>query len=189
MKSIENVSKKDLVRAILALEIREAFLENALAESQEEINYLRSQNRRLCRKKHQQGELEINKIILNDPKTFLVFKDGSKIMADCNEADTYSPQTGLMICLLKKMFGSNFSAFLKNFEKTVENGGDESIVVVKKPAVSKIIETKLVNKDKKPVAEKESAPSKKKQSSSARPKDKKGTSVKCCSELKEETDG
>ena len=48
---------------------------------------------------------EVRQIIYNDPATIVYWKDGSKTVVKCTENDTYSPTTGLALCVMKKVYG------------------------------------------------------------------------------------
>jgi len=48
----------------------------------------------------------INKVIFNDPATIVYWKDGTKTVVQCLKTDTYSKETGLAMCILKKLCGS-----------------------------------------------------------------------------------
>lgn len=51
-------------------------------------------------------EIYINRVIYKEPATIVFWNDGTKTVAKCHGADIYSPETGLMICCLKKIVGS-----------------------------------------------------------------------------------
>lgn len=45
----------------------------------------------------------IEKVLYNNPATIVFWTDGTKTVAKCSEFDEYSPETGLAICVLKKL--------------------------------------------------------------------------------------
>ena len=50
--------------------------------------------------------LTIEKVIYNPPATIILWNDGTKTMAKCDEEDTYDRATGFMLCVLKKKYGN-----------------------------------------------------------------------------------
>ena len=55
---------------------------------------------------------KIKKVIFNDPATIVMWSDGTKTVVKCQEGDTFDPEKGLAMCVVKKMFG------LKDFYKS-----------------------------------------------------------------------
>lgn len=49
----------------------------------------------------------IKKVYFNDPATVVLWADGTKTVVKCGEEDIYDPQTGLLMCMAKKMYGNN----------------------------------------------------------------------------------
>lgn len=49
---------------------------------------------------------EIKKVHFNDPATIVLWADGTKTVVKCGEEDIYDPQTGLLMCMAKKMYGN-----------------------------------------------------------------------------------
>jgi len=47
----------------------------------------------------------IKEIIYNDPATIVLWSDGSKTVSKCAEGDVYNYETGLAVCVLKKLVG------------------------------------------------------------------------------------
>ena len=73
-----------------------------------------------CLKKHKlpgdirfvddNGKLEqiyIKQVIYRNPATIVFWSDGSKTVCKCSGGDKYNPETGLVICILKKMCGAS----------------------------------------------------------------------------------
>lgn len=52
--------------------------------------------------------LTIRKVIYNPPATIVLWNDGTKTTAKCDEADKYNKETGLMLCILKKKYGNKW---------------------------------------------------------------------------------
>lgn len=49
----------------------------------------------------------IKKVIYSKPATIVFWSDDTKTIAKCHGDDTYSPETGLVICCLKKLIGGS----------------------------------------------------------------------------------
>lgn len=60
----------------------------------------------------------IERVIFNDPATIIYWKDGTKTVVKCQEGDTYSKETGFVMCYLKKLLG-NDNTFNKEITKWV----------------------------------------------------------------------
>lgn len=52
------------------------------------------------------GFFAIKKVHFNDPATIVLWADGTKTVVKCGEEDIYDPQTGLLMCMVKKMYGN-----------------------------------------------------------------------------------
>ena len=62
---------------------------------------------------------EIKDIIINDPATIILWKDGTKTVVKCQPVDTFDPGTGIAMAILKKLYGN--SGFYKDiFEPAIE---------------------------------------------------------------------
>jgi len=48
----------------------------------------------------------IVKVLYKDPVTVVFWSDDTKTVAKCSEEDVFSPETGLSICIMKKMLGA-----------------------------------------------------------------------------------
>lgn len=48
----------------------------------------------------------IDKVIYNDPATIVIWSDGTKTVSKTHAGDVYSPEVGLVLCVLKKLSGS-----------------------------------------------------------------------------------
>ena len=57
----------------------------------------------------------IKRVIYNDPATIILWNDGTKTIAKCQEGDTYDREKGFVIAYLKKMIGN--TTFRNEFEK------------------------------------------------------------------------
>lgn len=62
---------------------------------------------------------EIKDIIINDPATIILWKDGTKTVVKCQNEDIFDPGTGIAMAILKKLYGN--SGFYKDiFEPAIE---------------------------------------------------------------------
>ena len=52
------------------------------------------------------SEFAISKVIYNNPVTIVMWDDGTKTVCKCAPGDVYSKETGLTICILKKIIGA-----------------------------------------------------------------------------------
>ena len=50
--------------------------------------------------------LNVKKVIFNEPKTIVIWADGSKTIASCGEGDEFDPYAGFCAAVTKKVFGS-----------------------------------------------------------------------------------
>lgn len=61
----------------------------------------------------------IKRVVFNDPATIVFWKDGTKTVVKCSDGDTYSKESGLAMCFMKKMHGNDngyhrvFKEFIK----------------------------------------------------------------------------
>ena len=53
--------------------------------------------------------LEIKKVIYSGPCTIVIWADDSKTIVRCQDGDRYSKEVGLLMCLAKKVWGTNAS--------------------------------------------------------------------------------
>ena len=66
----------------------------------------------------------IKKIIVNPPKTIVLWQDGTKTVVTCGEKDHYSPRVGALLCCLKKLLGNtsrSLNDMLKEIERELNN--------------------------------------------------------------------
>lgn len=50
--------------------------------------------------------LAIEKVIFNDPATIVIWKNGDKTVVKCQPGDTYDPEKGLALCIMKRTLGN-----------------------------------------------------------------------------------
>lgn len=51
-------------------------------------------------------ELYIKRVVYSNPATVVFWSDDSKTVCKCHGGDKYNPETGLVLCMLKKMCGN-----------------------------------------------------------------------------------
>lgn len=54
----------------------------------------------------------IREVIYNDPVFIVVWSDGTRTSSKCEEGDKFNADVGLLICVLKKLMGSDFAVNL-----------------------------------------------------------------------------
>lgn len=59
----------------------------------------------------------IKDVIFNNPATIVMWSDDSKTVVKCQEGDTYNPELGLAMCVVKKCCGNkgNFNDVFKKW--------------------------------------------------------------------------
>ena len=62
----------------------------------------------------------ITKVIFNDPATIVYWSDGSKTVVKCGEGDTFDPEKGLVMAMVKKALG-NKGAYYNKIKKWLPN--------------------------------------------------------------------
>ncbi len=58
---------------------------------------------------------EIEKVVFSDPATIVFWKDGTKTVTKCVTGDTFNKETGLAMCIIRKL--CNNKHFNNVFEK------------------------------------------------------------------------
>ena len=69
----------------------------------------------------------IDKVIYNNPATIVIWSDGTKTVSKTHAGDEYSPEVGLVLCVLKKLSGNTKVHDLIEAWIPV---GDENVVTV-----------------------------------------------------------
>lgn len=67
--------------------------------------------------------LEVKKVIYSGPCTIVFWADDSKTFVRCCDGDTYSKEVGLLMCLAKKVWGTNASG--SNFKNYISKAISE----------------------------------------------------------------
>ena len=65
-------------------------------------------------------DLNIEKVIFNEPATIVYWADGTKTVVKCQEHDVFDKEKGLALCYMKKITGNksgNFNKTLKEWLK------------------------------------------------------------------------
>ena len=60
----------------------------------------------------------IDRVIFNDPATIILWKDGSKTVVKRSADDTWDPEKGFCMAVIKKLYGS--TSFIKRFMEPEE---------------------------------------------------------------------
>lgn len=76
------------------------------------------------------AEVAISKVIYSEPVTIVMWDDGTKTVSKCANGDVYSKETGLTICLLKKIMGA--TPVHRIFEDWVTQDNEVTISDVRK---------------------------------------------------------
>ncbi len=58
--------------------------------------------------------VHIKDVIFNDPATIVFWSDGTKTVCTCSEQDTYDPEKGLALCVMKKVLYNNKGHIFNN---------------------------------------------------------------------------
>ena len=66
---------------------------------------------------------EIKQVIFNYPATVVIWDDDVKTVVECQKGDNYSMESGLAMCIAKRMMGnkSNFNKQIKKYTENVKN--------------------------------------------------------------------
>lgn len=67
--------------------------------------------------------LLFNKVIYNGPATIILWNDGTKTVVKCKEGDSYSPEAGFALAVLKRLTGNGFRRCLREATKEVVKDG------------------------------------------------------------------
>ena len=68
-------------------------------------------------------DFRIKKVIFNKPATIVYWEDGTKTVVKCGENDTYSKETGLALCFMKKALNNkgNYNNLFRKYIKENED--------------------------------------------------------------------
>ena len=64
---------------------------------------------------------DVKKVIINDPATIVLWKDGTKTVVKCMEGDTFDPEKGVAMALVKKMFEDSSSRMHKWIHEQIKD--------------------------------------------------------------------
>lgn len=74
----------------------------------------------------------IKKVLYKNPATVVFWSDGTKTVAKTHGGDSYNPESGLVICVLKKLHGSsNVRNLLKSWVREDAYSNSETVVTSK----------------------------------------------------------
>lgn len=86
-------------------------------------------------------DMGIKRIIFADEnkKTIVLFADGTKQTATCQQGDVYSRETGVLICMLKRIYGNGINDVLNMVadETAKAETGKSELVYLQKPKTEK----------------------------------------------------
>lgn len=70
----------------------------------------------------------IKNVVFNDPATIVMWADGTKTVVKCQEGDTFDPEKGLAMAIVKKAYGNkgNYCNQIKKWTKPYEEEQDEA---------------------------------------------------------------
>ena len=71
---------------------------------------------------------EIKRVIFNDPVTVVLWADGTKTKVRAQKGDTFNKETGLAMCIAKKVFG-NVGSFNEVFKEWIPEYGKPEVTV------------------------------------------------------------
>ena len=77
------------------------------------------------------GDLYITKVIVNKPAFIVLWSDGTKTTAKCNENDDFDGEKGLLLCVMKKIMGSEWVCKLLG-DWAIEGNGSWELKDVRK---------------------------------------------------------
>lgn len=62
-------------------------------------------------------EIEIQRVVFNDPATIVFWKDGTKTVVKCQNGEPFDPEKGLAMAIAKKVFGNkgNYNEIFKRY--------------------------------------------------------------------------
>lgn len=72
----------------------------------EQVKDIYAQATALSNKEKLFDKEQIKDVIFNNPATIVLWKDGTKTVVKCQDEDVYNPETGLAMCIIKKMCGN-----------------------------------------------------------------------------------
>lgn len=73
----------------------------------------------------------IKNVIFNNPATIVQWADGTKTIVKCQKGDTYNPELGLAMCIVKKACGNSgryndvFKKWIPKEEENANNNQSE----------------------------------------------------------------
>ena len=74
------------------------------------------------------SRIYLTKVTYSGPATIAFWSDGTKTVTKCSPADVYNKETGLAICMLKKMIGAK--SVMTTFKNWVPDTVDDKTVSI-----------------------------------------------------------
>ena len=89
----------------------------------------------------------VKRVIYSGNRTIVLFDDDTKVMATCDEDDTYSRETGLLVCLLKHIYGNKICDLLNDFAEETEKAerNESELVYIQDRSKSAVKKTERAN--------------------------------------------
>lgn len=96
------------------------------------------------------NEVYISKVIYSKRATIVLWSDGTKTVTNCDSKDPYSPESGLMHCIVKKLAGrQHYSNLLFNWTpQPVLTDEDGNPLVDQQITLQEVRKKELLNKSK-----------------------------------------
>ena len=89
-----------------------------LCEGLDPMSVLRTLNKRVSNSRYgYPRNVNIEKVIFNDPATIVIWTDKTKTIVKCQPGDEFDKELGLAMCISKKYFGNkgNYNEVFKKF--------------------------------------------------------------------------
>ena len=64
--------------------------------------------------------MDIKEIIFHEPATIVYWKDGTKTVVKCNPEDSFDPEKGVFVAMLKKIGEADYSGWLDQIKPYIE---------------------------------------------------------------------
>jgi hypothetical protein len=90
------------------------------------------------------NSIVVKKIIFHDPATIVYWGDGTKTVVKCMKGDTFNPELGMAMCMLKRMLDPPSYTRYKKLTQEYVNGYLEK---QKKKMMKKLKESSFINVD------------------------------------------
>ena len=61
----------------------------------------------------------VDRVIINEPATIIIWKDGTKTIVKCTKNDIFDPEKGIAMCIVKKLFMDSSTRMNKFMDKWI----------------------------------------------------------------------